>query len=484
MRGAARRLTRRALGQQAGVLGAGVAGLAGAACAGPGNGPTTQSDPQASARRADLRVHVVKKLDVSDWIEQGLQQNIDDWKTKNPNINVTMELHGAWTDTYFPQVIAISASGQLGDLVWYPPRHRSHIAWGTKYGIVRDLTPLARGAQVRHGAVLQGRQRAEHPRGQAVLALLHLGAHRPRDRLQQVSLAADRRPRSADDWTFDDLAEFARRSTTANTFGYFRGSSGTAPFGAAPYLRQWGVEPVDASGTKATFMDKREAFVQALTFRYNLMNTWKVSPNPKDGPIVQNDLYGKEQRILAVDVWPFNIQTYPKDYPDIQTDFALTPVVKKGEKRRSMLNEHVFGITTASKATEGAFAFLTWIAGKEMNVQGLAAGLQGPHRPRRRVGGPAHRGQVAGLQEAAPGDGDDRAGLPGGQLQGRRVRHRLLLGPPGAGGDPGARSGDRDPAPGPGGAGQGTGIIASDGATMESVSPSSCWGHDTLLGVG
>ena len=81
----------------------------------------------------------------------------------------------------------------------------------------------------------------------------------------------------------------------------------------------------------------------------------------------------------------FNIQTYPKDFPDIQTDFALTPVVKKGEKR-SMLNEHVFGITTASKATEGAF--LTWIAGKEMNVQGLAQGFQGPHRPGGRVGGP------------------------------------------------------------------------------------------------
>jgi ABC-type glycerol-3-phosphate transport system substrate-binding protein len=77
-------------------------------------------------------------------------------------------------------------------------------------------------------------------------------------------------------------------------------------------------------------------------------------------------------------VWPFRIQGYPKDFPDIQTDFVLTPTVKKGEKRRSMLNEHVFGITTASKATEGAFAFLTWIAGKEMNVQGLAQGFKGP----------------------------------------------------------------------------------------------------------
>jgi maltose-binding protein MalE len=378
MQGAARGLTRRGWVQRAVTLGAGVAGMAGAACAGPGSGATTQSDPQASARRADLRVHVVKKLDVSDWIEQGLQQNIDDWKTKNPNINVTMELHGAWTDTYFPQVIAISASGQLGDLVWYPPRHRSHIAWGTKYGIVRDLTPLARGAKYDMGQFYKGaNEQNTHEGKQYWLSyisepIVPMVAYN-KTRLQQLGV-----PLPKDDWTFDELAEFARRATTANAFGYYRGDAGTAPFGSAPYLRQWGVEPVDASGTKATYMDKREAFVQALTFRFNLMNTWKVSPNPKDGPIVQNDLYGKEQKILAADVWPFRIQGYPKDYPDFETDFALTPTVKKGDKRRSMLNEHVFGITTASKATEGAFAFLTWIAGKEMNVQGLAQGFKGP----------------------------------------------------------------------------------------------------------
>ena len=135
---------------------------------------------------------------------------------------------------------------------------------------------------------------------------------------------------------------------------------------------------MDAAGQKATFLDKREAFVQALTYRYNLMNTWNVSPNPRDGTINQNDLYGKEQRILATDVWPFRIQLYPKDYPDFQTDFVLAPTVKKGERRRSMLNEHVFGITTATKAPEAAFAFLTWIAGKEMNVEGLAQGFKGP----------------------------------------------------------------------------------------------------------
>jgi ABC-type glycerol-3-phosphate transport system substrate-binding protein len=43
-----------------------------------------------------------------------------------------------------------------------------------------------------------------------------------------------------------------------------------------------------------------------------------------------------------------------------------------------MLNEHVFGITTASEHPDAAFKFLTWIAGKEMNVQGLIQGQKGP----------------------------------------------------------------------------------------------------------
>ena len=43
-----------------------------------------------------------------------------------------------------------------------------------------------------------------------------------------------------------------------------------------------------------------------------------------------------------------------------------------------MLNEHVFGITTASKAPAEAFKFLTWIAGKEMNVQAIIQGQKGP----------------------------------------------------------------------------------------------------------
>ena len=44
----------------------------------------------------------------------------------------------------------------------------------------------------------------------------------------------------------------------------------------------------------------------------------------------------------------------------------------------AMLNEHVFGVTTASKATDAAFTCLTWFCGKEMNVQALVQGQKGP----------------------------------------------------------------------------------------------------------
>ncbi|HET7769639.1 MAG TPA: extracellular solute-binding protein [Chloroflexota bacterium] len=353
-------------------------GVLSAACA-AGGGDAVSGPSKAQAQ---LRVHVVKKLDVSDWVEAGLKQDIDGFKAKNPGISVTLELHGTWTPEYFPQVIAISASGQLGDLVWYPPRHRSHISWGTKYGIVRDLTPIAKAAKYDLNQFYKGAtEQNTHEGKQYWLSyisepIVPVIAYN-KTRTQQLGLPAPK-----DDWTFDELADWARRGTTSAgsqvVWGYFRGDSGTGPFGAAPYLRQWGVEPVDKTGKKATFMDTREAFIQALTFRYNLTNTLRVSPNPKDGSIANHDWYGKEQRILAQDVWPFRIQGYPNDYKEFETDFVLTPTVKKGDRRRSMLNEHVFGITTASKSQAEAFTFLTWVSGKEMNVQGLLQGGKGP----------------------------------------------------------------------------------------------------------
>jgi multiple sugar transport system substrate-binding protein len=361
-----------------GAGGLSLAGVLAAAC-GPIDAGTSQgANPAPGGRKATLRVHVVKKTDVSDWIEEGLKQDIDGFKAKNPNLNVVLELHGTWTPEYFPQVIAVSASGQLGDLVWYPPRHRSHLAWGTKYGIVRDLMPIAKTARYDFNQFYKGANEQNTWEGKQYWLsyisepIVPVIAYN-KTKVQQLGMTIPK-----DDWTFDELADWAKRGTVAGMFGYFRGDAGNNAFGSGPYLRQWGVEPVDKTGKKATFLDNRDAFVRALTFRYNLMNTLNVSPNPKDGSINRDDLYGKQQKILASDIWPFRIQIFPKTFTEFETDFVLTPVVRKGDKRRSMLNEHVFGITTASKFPEESFKFLSWISGKEMNVQGLAQAFKGP----------------------------------------------------------------------------------------------------------
>src|SRR5262249_12558141 len=85
------------------------------------------------------------------------------------------------------------------------------------------------------------------------------------------------------------------------------------------------------------------------------------------------------QKLLAYDVWPFFIEILPDTYQGkFDVDFVLTPTVKKGDKRRSGLNEHVFGVTTASKAPDDAFKVVSWFGSKELNVQGVLQGQKGP----------------------------------------------------------------------------------------------------------
>ncbi len=357
------------------VLGAGALAGAGLAACAPGG--SAQGPASPAAQPVDLRVHLVKKSDVSDWIQTGLDQDIDSWKQKHPKTNVILETVAGFTNEFNPQIISFAASGTLGDVTWNAPRHRSHISWGTKYKIVRELSSLASAAKFDMGQIGKGALDNSTWDGklywwvyisEPIVPIIAVN----RGKAEQLGLKVP-----ADDWTFAELAEWAKRATTQDAFGYFRADSGTAPFGMAPYLRQWGVEPVSKDGTKATFAATNDAFVNALTHRYNLTNTLRVSPNPKDGPIDAPVLFGNG-KLLAMDCWPFRIQGLPAAYKDVQLEFVLTPLVRKGEKRRSMLNEHVFGVTTASKNPGQAFEFLTWIGGKEMNVQGLVQAAKGP----------------------------------------------------------------------------------------------------------
>jgi len=261
--------------------------------------------------------------------------------------------------------------------VWYPPRHRSHIAWGTSYNVVTDLQPLAKEANYDFKAnFFQGAIDVNTFEGKTYWMSYISEPIVPVIAYNKTKIAKMGLKEPNDEWTFDELAAWAKEGTKDGTFGYYRADRGGV-FSGGPYLRQWGVEPTDETGKKTTFLKNKDAFIGALKYDYDLINVSKVSPSPAAGAINAPELFGG-QKVLAVDIWPFRIQIYPDTFKDFEIDFALTPVVNKGDKRRSMLNEHVFGVTTASKNAAAAFKTLTWISGKEMNVQAMVAGQKGP----------------------------------------------------------------------------------------------------------
>jgi len=375
-----KKLSRRTFLAAAGTMALGSTLLA--ACAPPPAGaPAATTGNQAaapSAAKVEIRIHSVKKEDVSDWIQTGLDTNIDGFKDKNPNITVKLETIPGWTAEYVPKILSFAAAGTMGDLVWFPPRHRSHIAWGTQYNVVTDIKPLADAAGYDMKAnFFQGALDVNTHEGKQYWLSYISEPIVPVIAYNKTKIKAMGVAEPTDDWTFDELAAWAQKITKDGVFGYHAGDRSYLAFSGAPFLRQWGVEQVDATGKKMIVLDKQEQFVKALQYDYDLTNTLKVSPSPSAGAINDPELFGG-QKLLAVDIWPFRIQIYPATFKDFEIGFVLTPVVNKGEKRRSMLNEHVFGITTSSKHTAEAFKALTWICGKEMNVQALVQGHKGP----------------------------------------------------------------------------------------------------------
>jgi maltose-binding protein MalE len=376
----ARLLSRRQFLAAVGGTAAGAALLAACAPAAPGAPAASSGGGQAapSAEKTLVRAHMVEKQDVSQWIQMGLDQDIDGFVSSNPDLEIALETIPGWTAEYIPKVLSFTAAGTLGDAVWYPPRHRSHIAWGTSYGVVTDLKPLAESAAYDLSAnFFEGANTANSYEGKQYWMSYISEPIVPVIAYNKTKAVEMGIGEPNDEWTFDELAAWAQSGTTDDVFGYYAADRAYLGFSGAPFLRQHGVEPVDAEGKTATFLDTQEQFVKALQFDYDLTNTWKVSPSPAAGAINAPELFGG-QKVLAVDIWPFRIQIYPDTFTDFEIGFVLTPVVNKGDARRSMLNEHVFGLTTASANPDAAFKFLTWIAGHEMNVQAVIQGQKGP----------------------------------------------------------------------------------------------------------
>ncbi len=353
------------------------------ACEAPGSPSAPAASGQTGAKPAgtsgtEIRIQTVTQPDMGGWIEEALKQDIDGRKAKQPNVNVKVETFGAWTDKYLPEMEKVWASGTPGDLVWYPPRHRSHLIWGSRRNLVRDLTSDLRGQKFDLGQFYKASIDQNSESGKVFFLPYVSEPVCPIIAVNKGAVQSAGLTMPTDDWTFDDLAEWGQKAAGRGLFGYFRADSGNDAFTSSPFLRQWGVEPVDPTGRKATFLDTRDAFVQALTFRANLVGNWKVSP-PASPPPDYINLFGQQQKLLAMDGWPVRIGWLPKQFKSIDVEFVLTPTVRKGDKRRSLLNEHVFGVTKASKSPDEALAVLTWLAGKEMAVQGVVQGFKGPN---------------------------------------------------------------------------------------------------------
>ena len=374
------RLSRRAFLAGIGTTAFGAAFLAACAPSAAPSAPAAAGGEAAPAgqEKVTVRAHMVQKQDVSDWIQTGLDTDIDGFASSNPDIEVVLETIPGWMAEYQPKILSFAAADTLGDLVWYPPRHRSHIAWGVNYGIVTDLRPLAEGAGYDIDAnFYAGAVTANSYEGGTYWMSYISEPIVPVIAYNKTKLADMGVAEPTDDWTFAELAAWAQEATTEDVFAYYLADRSLQAFSGGPYLRQWGIEPVNEDGTQATLADFAEPLQAALQNDYDMINTLKVSPSPAAGAINAPELFGG-QKVLAVDIWPFRIQIYPASFTDFEIGFVLTPVVNKGDARRSMLNEHVFGITTKSKAPDAAFKFLTWIAGKEMNVQALVQGQKGP----------------------------------------------------------------------------------------------------------
>ncbi len=89
-----------------------------------------------------LRIHTNQGDQWYGWMKDAWDLNVGGWKSENPHITLQFEPVAGWTADYFPKIFTHVAAGTLGDIVWYPPRHRNHLSWGIEYGIVRDLMPI------------------------------------------------------------------------------------------------------------------------------------------------------------------------------------------------------------------------------------------------------------------------------------------------------------------------------------------------------
>jgi len=335
----------------------------------------------APAAAAEIQIYAIDRDQDGGWQQQAYNSDVDGFKSNNPNIKPVFNLVPGYTDQYWPKIFSLASTGQPFDIIWYPALHGGQFAWASRYQIVQPLDDLAKSANydfsrnffkaALDGGTYDGKIYWLNTTGEPSLpvivfnktALDKMGVEIPPEESGVTG-----------NFTWDDLKVWAKSVAAKSTHAYM--PHPPELIGLISQLRQYGVEMVDKGGTKLDMpKDKMTAWLQ---YRYDLLFTDKVSPPFTSDPVT---LF-LDEKVMAVHAWPVFIGSMPTVLlkGKFEPVFRLLPVLNKGEKRRSNLNMHLYGVggTRFSKSPQAAFSYLTWITGKEFAVQGVLAGKGAP----------------------------------------------------------------------------------------------------------
>jgi hypothetical protein len=351
------------------------------AAAAPATTTAAAAPAQGAAAVAEIQIYAIDRDQDGGWQQQAYASDVDGFKSKNPNIKPVFNLVPGYTDQYWPKIFSLASTGQPFDIIWYPALHGGQLAWADRYQIVQPLDDLAKAANYDFsknffkaaidGGTYGGKVYWLNTTGEPSLPVIAF------NKTALDKLGADIPPEEmglTGDYTWDDLKAWAKKVAPQGTPSYM--PHPPELIGLISQLRQFGVEMVDKAGTKLDM--PKENMTAWLQYRYDVLFTDKVSPPFTADPV---GLF-LEEKVLAVHAWPVFIDRMPKVLLKGKFDpaFRLLPVLKKGEKRRSNLNMHLYGVggTRFSKNPQAAFSYLTWITGKEFAVQGILAGKGAP----------------------------------------------------------------------------------------------------------
>jgi ABC-type glycerol-3-phosphate transport system substrate-binding protein len=325
-----------------------------------------------------LRIHTNQGDQWYGWMNEAYERNVAGWRSENPQIELKFEPVAGWTADYFPKIFTHVAAGTLGDIVWYPPRHRNNISWGTEYNIVRDLMPMVEASGYDLGELYPGVVDAASWEGKFYWMPITSEPSCPVIAYNLDMATKFGLPQPQNDWDYLQLTEWGIQGTRDGVWGYHVGHMSPHPIACTPQYRQFGAKMVSDDGKTSLPGNSKEAVVKVMQWRHDLIYKHKTMPEP-DPSFNSGDMFVAE-KVLSMTIWPVFINRLPAKMVGgkFRVGFFYAPLDKPGSKRANMLNEHVHGATVASKNPNEAFEYLKWHSSLEFCVQGLLSGKGAP----------------------------------------------------------------------------------------------------------